>query len=50
MSNQSRESVRQAWVDRVDRFHQPNQTASEFFVFDLWIYFEGEYDAASASG
>jgi len=30
MSNQSRVSVRQAWVDRVDRFQQSNQTIAEF--------------------
>jgi transposase-like protein len=30
MSNQSRVSVRQAWVERVDRFQQSNQTVAEF--------------------
>lgn len=30
MSNRSRTSVRQAWVDRVDRFQQSNQTVAEF--------------------
>ncbi len=30
MSSRSRDSVRQAWIDRVDRFQQSNLSVAEF--------------------